>query len=150
MVTCVPTSTTRPVGIWKKSVASLALLARLMKIRSCHRGMPEWAAGRIERFAGEATPPQRAIPGVALALAIVVPVVTTVSNQLSRRVEARADSYSLELTDEPDAFIAFEKRLALRNVSDPDPPALRSFLLGTHPPTIERIGIGEAWRRGER
>ena len=27
-VTCVPTSTTRPVGIWKKSVASLADRAR--------------------------------------------------------------------------------------------------------------------------
>ncbi len=29
-VTCVPTSTTRPVGIWKKFVASVALLVRLM------------------------------------------------------------------------------------------------------------------------
>jgi hypothetical protein len=29
-VICVPTSTTRPVGIWKKSVASLALLASPM------------------------------------------------------------------------------------------------------------------------
>lgn len=27
-VTCVPTSTTRPVGIWKKFVASVALLVR--------------------------------------------------------------------------------------------------------------------------
>ena len=35
-VTCVPTSTTRPVGIWKKSVASLAILASPMNRRSCH------------------------------------------------------------------------------------------------------------------
>src|SRR5437868_7316213 len=48
-VTCVPTSTTRPVGIWKKSVASLAVLARPMNRRSCQRGMPEWAAGLSER-----------------------------------------------------------------------------------------------------
>ena len=48
-VTCVPTSTTRPVGIWKKSVASLADLARPMNSLSCQSGMPEWAAGRIER-----------------------------------------------------------------------------------------------------
>src|SRR6266542_998516 len=33
-VTCVPTSTTRPVGIWKKSVASLADLARPINSRS--------------------------------------------------------------------------------------------------------------------
>jgi STE24 endopeptidase len=91
-----------------------------------------------------------AVPPLALALAIVVPLVATVSLQLSRRVEARADSYSLRLTDAPDPFIGFEKRIALRNVSDPDPPAWRTALLSTHPPTIERIGIAEAYRRGER
>src|SRR5262249_658189 len=48
-VTCVPTSTTRPVGIWKKSVASLADFARPMKSRSCHSGIPEWADGLSER-----------------------------------------------------------------------------------------------------
>src|SRR5262249_60029262 len=48
-VTWVPTSTTRPVGIWKKSVASLAILVSPMNRRSCQRGMPEWAAGRSER-----------------------------------------------------------------------------------------------------
>ena len=91
--------------------------------------------------------PAAAIPALALALAIVVPLVTSVSNQLSRRVEARADSYALELTGAADAFIAFERRIALRNVSDPDPPTWRTWLLATHPPTIERIGIGEAYRR---
>ena len=91
--------------------------------------------------------PAAAIPALALALAIVVPLVTSVSNQLSRRVEARADSYALELTGAADAFIAFERRIALRNVSDPDPPAWRTWLLATHPPTVERIGIGEAYRR---
>src|SRR5215217_424771 len=45
----VPTSTTRPVGIWKKSVASLAVLASEMKSLSCQRGMPDCAAARIER-----------------------------------------------------------------------------------------------------
>ena len=30
--------------------------------------------------------------------------------------------------------------IAIQNVSDPDPPAWVTFLLGTHPPTIERIG----------
>ena len=49
-MTWVPTSTTRPVGIWKKSVASLAERASPMKSRSCHCGMPERASGRIERL----------------------------------------------------------------------------------------------------
>src|SRR2546425_2065162 len=47
--TCVPTSTTRPVGMWKKSVASLADLAKPMNSRSCQRGMPERAAGLSAR-----------------------------------------------------------------------------------------------------
>jgi hypothetical protein len=41
IVTCAPTSITRPVGIWKKSEASVAVLARLIKSRSCHCGIPE-------------------------------------------------------------------------------------------------------------
>src|SRR5262249_44550812 len=47
--TCVPTSTTRPVGMWKKSVASLADLAKPMNSRSCQRGMPDRAAGLSAR-----------------------------------------------------------------------------------------------------
>ncbi len=108
-----------------------------------------FAVARLAERLGPARGPG-AVPPLALALAIVVPLVTTVSLQLSRRVEARADSYSLTLTGQPDAFIGFEKRIALRNVSDPDPPAWRTALFATHPPTLERIGIAEAYRRGER
>ena len=69
------------------------------------------------------------------------------SNVLSRQVEARADVFSLELTENPAAHIALERELAERNIADPDPPALLHTLFGTHPTTIERIGIGEAWAR---
>ena len=85
-----------------------------------------------------------ALPGLLLAIAIVAPTITIVSNQLSRAVERRADAYALELTNEPDTQIAFQKRIAVKNVSDPDPPGWVTFLLGTHPPTIERIGQAEA------
>ena len=92
----------------------------------------------------------RAVPALALALALVVPIVTSVSNQLSRRVEARADTFALELTDAPDALVGFRVRSVVRNVSDPDPPPLGEWLLGTHPTALERIGAAEAWRRGAR
>ena len=75
---------------------------------------------------------------------------TCAGNALSRTVEARADAFALELTRDPEAFIELERSLSLRNVSDPDPPGLLHTLLGTHPTTIDRIGIGEAYRRGER
>ena len=48
-VTWVPTSTTRPVGIWKKSVASLAERANQINRWSCHDGMPDFADGLSER-----------------------------------------------------------------------------------------------------
>jgi STE24 endopeptidase len=90
------------------------------------------------------------VPALALSLALVVPVITAISNQLSRDVEARADSYALELTGAPEPFIGFKRRIALRNVSDPDPPGWRTALLATHPPTIERIGLAVAYERGAR
>jgi STE24 endopeptidase len=91
-----------------------------------------------ERMAPAAGP--GAVPAVALSLAIMVPLLTFVSNQLSRAVEARADRYSLELTDAPDALIGFQQRIVVQNVSDPDPPEWVHHLLGTHPTAMERIG----------
>ena len=90
------------------------------------------------------------LPAAALSLGLVAGTIGVVSNQLSRRVEARADSYALKLTEAPRPFIGFERRIAIRNVADPDPPEWRERLLSTHPPTIERIGIGVAYERGAR
>jgi STE24 endopeptidase len=91
-----------------------------------------------------ARPGRSAVPAVALSLAVVAPALTVISNQLSRAIERRADAFALELTHEPDTQIAFQRRIAIKNVSDPDPPDWVSFLLGTHPPTIERIGQAAA------
>ncbi|CAA9516399.1 MAG: hypothetical protein AVDCRST_MAG67-3018 [uncultured Solirubrobacteraceae bacterium] len=95
-------------------------------------------------------PGPAALPALALGIVVMTTTITTISNQLSRDVEARADSYALTLTGDAQPFISFEKRIALRNLSDPDPPDWQTFLLATHPPTIERIGIGVAYERGER
>ena len=101
-----------------------------------------WAAR-----AGAASGTPGTLPALALALALVTFAGTVVSNQLSRRVEAEGDAFSLELTGEPRQFIAMERRLAQVNLSDPDPPAALRLLFGTHPSTIERIGAGVAFER---
>lgn len=88
-----------------------------------------------------------ALPALALSLAVVSGVVGVVSSQLSRRVEARADSFALRLTDAPRALIDFERRIVMRNVADPDPPGWLVFLLGTHPSAVERIGAAVAYER---
>jgi STE24 endopeptidase len=90
------------------------------------------------------------LPALALSVTVLATAITMISNQLSREVEARADSYALRLTGDGRPFISFERRIALRNVSDPDPPRWQTFLLATHPPTIERIGIGVAYERERR
>ena len=82
-----------------------------------------------------------------LSLAIITPAITTVSNQLSRAVERRADAFALDLTREPDAMVGFERRITLQNVGDPDPPRWQQIVMGTHPPTMERIGQALAFRR---
>jgi STE24 endopeptidase len=86
------------------------------------------------------------LPAIALAIGLVTFGMGAASNVLSRQVEGRADAYALSLTRDPAAFTQLERRLAIRNVSDPDPPRLLHVLFGTHPTTAERIGIGEAWQ----
>ena len=111
-----------------------------------------FAVSRLVRAWGprEEEPGPATVPALTAAAMLMIFLVTLVSNPLSRGVEARADSYSLALTGEAPAFIAQQRRLAVRNVSEPDPPALARLLFGTHPTTVQRIGIGLAWERGER
>ncbi len=85
------------------------------------------------------------IPAVALAFALLAPVIGAISNQFSRALEQRADYFALSLTDDPQAMIDFEKRITLKNVIDPDPPGWVTFLLATHPTTVQRIGQAEAF-----
>jgi STE24 endopeptidase len=88
-----------------------------------------------------------ALPGLALAGGLVSSALGFASNLLSRRVEARADTYALDLTGDPTAFIGLARSLTTTNVADPEPPRIFHVLLGTHPTTMERIGAGLAWTR---
>jgi STE24 endopeptidase len=104
--------------------------------------------GRREGLGDPARKPgPAALAAIALAVSLISLALGSASNVVSRRVEARADSFSLELTRNPAALIALQRELALRNISDPDPPALLQELFGTHPTTVQRIGIGEEWAR---
>jgi STE24 endopeptidase len=100
-----------------------------------------------ERIEGSSAP---GLPALALAGGAVSATLGVVSRQLSRAVERRADSFSLELTAEPEAFISFERRITQQNLADPDPPRWLLRLLGTHPPIVERIGIATAYAAGAR
>jgi len=84
------------------------------------------------------------LPVLALAAALVAAPTGLLGHRLSRAMERRADAYSLELTGRPDAFISFERAIALQNVADLDPPGWVTRLLATHPSTAQRIGAALA------
>ncbi|HEX6025921.1 MAG TPA: M48 family metallopeptidase [Solirubrobacter sp.] len=80
------------------------------------------------------------LPALALSILLVTTGITWISNTLSRKVEARADAFALRITNDPDTLISLQKRLVIRNVSDPEPPGWVTTVFGTHPPPMERIG----------
>lgn len=87
------------------------------------------------------------LPALALAFAVASFAIGVAGNQLSRGVEARADTDALELTADPGAMIALQQRLAARNPSDPSPPGWARVLFGTHPSGVERVGIARAYEQ---
>ena len=107
-------------------------------------------AGAIARHGGGEPGRPSFLPAFAIGIAVVSFVIGVAGNQLSRQVEARADTFALELTDDPKGLIELQEVLARRNLSDPEPPALVRFLLGTHPTTMQRIGEALAWEQGRR
>ncbi|MDX6607239.1 MAG: endopeptidase, partial [Solirubrobacterales bacterium] len=107
-------------------------------------------AGRITSREGAEPGKPAYLPAFALAIAATSFVVGIAGNQLSRAVEARADTFALQLTNDPRGMIELQQQLADRNLSDPDPPGVFTFLFGTHPPAVERIGAALAWEQGRR
>jgi STE24 endopeptidase len=108
------------------------------------------ATARLTEQIAPGEPGPATLPALAVAAGLVGAAITTIANRLSRRIEARADSYALRLTDAPEAFVGFERGIAVRNVADPDPPRWLTALLATHPPVVERIGIAKAYEAGAR
>jgi len=103
--------------------------------------------GALARRGGAEPGTPVALPAYILAFGIASLVLGIAGNQLSRQVEASADTFALELTDDPATMIDVQKRLSGANASDPDPPAVLTFLTRTHPPTAERIGIALAYEQ---
>jgi STE24 endopeptidase len=98
--------------------------------------------------AGVGGPADARSVAVLLALVAVISFVSGPAQSLvSRRIEARADVHSLNLTREPDQFVAMERRLATTNLSDLDPSPLVFGLFSTHPTAPQRIALARSWAR---
>ena len=100
------------------------------------------------RRAGVTSPGDpRVVPLVLLLAAVGTVIGTPVQNLVSRQVETRADVRALDLTEDPGAFIAMQRRLAGTNLSDPTPPAAWHWWFGSHPTAAQRVALAEDWKR---
>jgi STE24 endopeptidase len=85
---------------------------------------------------------------VPLVLSLVVLVgflALPVQNLVSRHVEARADLHSLDLTQNPTAFIGLQQRLAVTNISHLTPNPILAWWFDDHPTAMDRIAMAVAW-----
>lgn len=82
-----------------------------------------------------------AVAMILAATVVAIAIAQPFANAMSRKVEARADAFALELTKQPQAAIDLERQLTVNNVSRPDPPAWLNALFGTHPTSVKRIGM---------
>jgi STE24 endopeptidase len=104
----------------------------------------------LRRAGVESPADPRVIPLVLFLLAVGGLLSTPVQNLVSRQIEARADLHALDLTHDPDAFVAMQRRLATTNLSDPDPPAAWQWFFGSHPTAAQRVAFAGDWVRDDR
>jgi len=125
-------------------------VARSVAFAAIVAGPAAFAVKQLTEALGDDDGTAAALPALALAAVIVSGPIGLIANRLSRSVERRADAYSLSLSGAPEAFIAFDRKIAIQNVADIDPPRWVSSLLGSHPPTRERIGAAVAFSQTGR
>lgn len=88
----------------------------------------------------------RAVPLALLVAVVLQTAVTPAENVVSRRYEAEADWVALQTTRDPGPAARLEEKLAETTHTDPEPPEWTTALFGTHPTTMDRIAMVEAWR----
>ncbi len=132
--------------IWKG--IGLSLLGVAISFWCAARVM-DWAARRGTFHLGGPAD-VAAVPLFLLVILVLNLASLPLQNAISRRFESAADYTSLELTNNPAAFIRSEVRLARSNLADLNPPPLVVLCLYTHPPTVERIRMAEEFAKRDQ
>ena len=124
----------------RKLAASLALVMFLGLVQAMLA-----LAGRRRWLGVESSSDIRALPLVQLLFFLLVSLVGPVSAADSRRTEADADRFALDVTRRPVAYASMLAKAARLNKMDPEPPRWAHFLYGGHPTIAERIALAESW-----
>jgi STE24 endopeptidase len=88
----------------------------------------------------------RAVPLAVLAAVVLQVAVSPAQNVVTRRYEAEADWVALQSGRDARAARKLEEKIAKTSHADPQPPSWAYVLFDTHPTTMQRIGMVEAWR----
>jgi STE24 endopeptidase len=131
----------RHVALWTAiSMASVAAFVVLLWV------LLQWDAllGTIGA-SGPGDP--RVIPFVLFLGAVMELVFQPIALAISRRWERDSDRFSLDLTNDPEAFERTHHLLALENLGDLAPPRAAYLFFASHPTALERLALGRAWER---
>ena len=112
----------------------------------CLLGLLTAWAPLLSAAGAESAADPRSLPLLAACAALIGAVSGPAQCAVSRRIEARADRHALELTGDRRHFIAMQRRLAVANLSEVDPPRTLELLFATHPSPVRRIAAARAWR----
>jgi STE24 endopeptidase len=86
------------------------------------------------------------IPIYLLLFIVFGSITNPIEMTISRKMEINADIYSLNLTDDPAAFISSNIKIAKDNRSRLNVNKIAAFFRRSHPTAIERIKLGERYR----
>jgi STE24 endopeptidase len=109
-------------------------------------GLLQWD-GLLAAIGADGPGDPRVIPFVLLVGALAELVVQPFALALSRRWERDADRFSLDLTQDADAYEQTHRNLALSNLGDLAPPKAAYLFFFSHPTTPERLAAGREWVR---
>ncbi|WP_370039772.1 M48 family metallopeptidase [Nocardioides sp.] len=84
------------------------------------------------------------VPTLVALLAVGSLLALPVQNGISRTIELRADVEALRVTEDPEAFVDLQRRLALRSLADPTPPAWSHWWFGSHPTLLVRVALARS------
>lgn len=89
------------------------------------------------------------LPLMLLVVTLTLFVTLPLQSAFSRHIESQADEFALENTPDPGAGVRAFRKMAARNLSDPDPPALVEWFLYSHPAIGKRIERAEEHAKHE-
>ncbi|MDT7539169.1 MAG: endopeptidase [Actinomycetota bacterium] len=101
----------------------------------------------LRRVGASSAGDPRVIPLLLFLVSASTLLLAPATNLMSRRIEARADVHSLDVTHDVPTFIASEQRLARTNLSDLEPNAFLYMMFSTHPSSPQRIALAREWAR---